>query len=120
MDLVRQIMLEIEKSHEANGIGMGRVAIDGRSLEEVAYHIMLLNEAGLIEATDCSNSRDGLDWLPNRLTWEGHEFLDNARKDTLWERAKQLAKEKAGTLSFEVLKAILPKLAVAAVTSSPL
>jgi hypothetical protein len=46
-------------------------------------------------------------WLAGGLTWEGHEFLDAARDDTRWSKAKKLVQEKGGSLMFEALKAVL-------------
>ena len=80
--------------------------------------VQLLHEAGLLDAHDLSNSKDKLVWLPSRLTYAGHEFLDAARKDTLWQKAKAITLEKSGGLSFEALKAVLLKLAVDAATGA--
>jgi len=43
---------------------------------------MLLHEAGFIEAMDLS-TLGGICWKPTRLTYNGHEFLDAARSDTV-------------------------------------
>jgi hypothetical protein len=42
-----------------------------------------------------------------RLTWEGHEFLDSARNKEAWKHANEVAKKNGGVLSFEVLKTVL-------------
>ncbi len=103
MDLVRQILFEIEKqSFEDSG---QLLKFDGYSDEEVSYHVMLLDEAGLIQAKDLSGGSD-LMWIPMRLTWQGHEFLDAARDETRWNKAKD-AMSKAGGFVFEVGKALL-------------
>ena len=71
---------------------------------EVSYHVMILNEAGLIDACDLSTmGRGNSDWRPKRLTWNGHEFLDAARNDSIWNKAK----EKASSMNFELLKELL-------------
>ena len=41
------------------------------------------------------------------LTWQGHEFLDAARNDTIWRKAKKKVLETTGGLAFDVLKAAL-------------
>lgn len=50
-----------------------------------------------------------------RLTWEGHEFLDAARNDTTWRKAKDKFLKPAGAWTFslllEFLKAEAKKLA---------
>jgi hypothetical protein len=70
--------------------------------------LMLLKEAGLINAMDVS-SNDELCLLPLNITWNGYEFLDAARDDTRWKQAKDVI-SKMGGLAFEVLKAYLVKL----------
>jgi hypothetical protein len=46
-------------------------------------------------------------YLVERLTWEGHKFLDAARSDTAWERAKKLVLAKGGALTFDAVKTAL-------------
>ena len=43
----------------------------------------------------------------DRMTWEGHDFLDIARKDSIWEQAKEQCLETTGGLSIELLKECL-------------
>ena len=44
------------------------------------------------------------EWQPKSLTWEGHEFLDAVRHETVWAKTKEVVKSKGGSVSFEVLK----------------
>jgi hypothetical protein len=106
MDLIRKVLFEMEKWPLSGG--GSDLEIQGYSGEEVTYHIMLLVEAGLIKALDAS-SRSGPAFIPVRLTWQGHEFLDAARDDTRWNKAKD-AMNKAGGFVFEVGKALLIEL----------
>ena len=69
-----------------------------------AYHVGLLNDAGLIKAVDAS-SMDGIDWIPLSITHEGHEFLDGVRSETTWKSAKEKVASTATSLSLEALKA---------------
>ncbi len=105
MDLARSILFAIE-ANENDPLGWIELDIPGRSPEEVGYHVMILAEAGLIEAQDLS-TMSGFDCKPKRLTWHGHEFLDAARSDTLWERAKSKTLKETGGLSLDLLKATL-------------
>lgn len=107
MDLAREILLAVEKSEGM--AGWIDLDLQGRSKDEVTYHVMLLEEAGLIEAHDLTVHGD-VDWRPTRLTWHGHEFLDAAREESRWAKAKSIMKEKAGGLSFEVMKEVLLEL----------
>jgi Hypothetical protein (DUF2513) len=117
MDLARSILLKLEESKDATGQQGVDVAIEGHFPAEVAYHVMLLSEAGLVEADD-NLDFEGPDWTARRLTWAGHEFLETSRVESLWTKAKEVVMEKTGGLSFDVLKAILAQLAVAAATGS--
>lgn len=99
-DLVREILLAVEKSQE-DPLGWTQLNLDGREALDVSYHVMLLHEAGFIVGEDLS-SDDGLEWLPKRLTYRGHEFLDTVRDGEVWRRTKAGA-EKAGVAGLGVL-----------------
>ena len=108
MDLARSILQEIEKaSYDGSWVD---VHIPDHSDQEIVYHVMLLNEAGLIEAIDLS-SADGPEWKPRRLTWEGHEFLEASRDENVWQEAKRIMAEKGGGFVFELGKQLLIELA---------
>ena len=101
MDLARKILLETEK-HQKPDEPL-ELQFEGHSPKEVAYHVKLLAQAGLIEAFE--GSRMGaFEWWPTSLTWNGHEFLDAARDDQRWTKAKARIGEKGLALSFDLLK----------------
>ncbi len=108
MDLVREILQQIEAWPNAQG--WIEFDLPDRSLEEVIYHIEIMAKAGLIEAHDASTLARSY-WKAKKLTWNGHEFLEAARSDTIWQRAKALMAEKGGGTSFEVMLALLKELA---------
>ena len=104
MDVARQILLHLEERDDPLGT-IRDVEIEGIDSEVISYHVMLLDQAGLIEARELDH------WYPISLTWNGHEFLDTARNDTHWKKAKHLILEKGGSLAFDILKDVLAKLA---------
>ena len=112
MDLARNILLIME--NEENPNGPGNISIPEFNDDVIAYHIKLLRDAGLIEAIDAS-STSGFHFIPTSLTWEGHEFIDAARNDGIWNKAKDLMIKETGGMSLEVLKALLTQLATKAV-----
>jgi hypothetical protein len=116
MDLCRRILLDLEGNDAAVGGSNIPLPYDGHNAKEVSYHIMLLHEAGLLEGVEYNQSP--INWVSQRLTWSGHEFLDTSRKETFWKKAKDTAIEKTGGLSFEVLKMVLTKLASEAVSGA--
>jgi len=108
MDLVRNILLQIE---EKGGNPYKTIDLDipDYSKEDVSHHVLLLRDAGFVEAYDLSDSVAFI-VKPERMTWAGHEFLDAARNNIVWNHAKEIANEKVGTIPFEVLKLLLIKL----------
>ena len=99
-DLVREILLVVEASQQ-DPLGWTPLSLGGREPLEVSYHVMLLHEAGLIVGQDLS-TYDGLEWLPKRLTYKGHEFLDTVRDGEVWELTKTGA-EKVGSASLGLM-----------------
>lgn len=102
MDLIREIMLQVEQSNE-DPRGWVDIEVEGFSNQQISYHVKLLENAGLLEAHDLS-SMDGILWRPSCLTWEGHEFIDATKNDTVWKRTKGWINEKGGNVPFLVVK----------------
>ena len=101
MDLCRQILLEIEAQEPGESIAVLQVDASGNKVIE---HLQLLQDAGLIEAR--IDARFG-DYSIRRLTWEGHEFLQAARDDTVWNKAKERVGSAWQSLTFPLLKEVL-------------
>ncbi len=117
MDLIREILIATEASSK-NPLGWVDIEIPGRTSTEIAYHVMLLDDAGLIVGQDLS-SHSGFVWKPKTLTWQGHEFLDAARSDKFWTQAKSKMAELGGGVGLSVLHALLTKIAMQAVGLEP-
>ena len=105
MNLVRDLLLLAE----ADGDDSELCLKYGR--EVVAGHVAILVDAGLVEgAVACGSSGKPIASEIIRLTWAGHEFLDNARNDTIWNKAMATVKAKSLSVSFEILTALLKSL----------
>jgi hypothetical protein len=89
---------------EAPASGAGGIEIEGYDDETVAYHVIIMGEAGLLVVID-ESTLAGIAAIPVRLTWAGYEFIESVRDDTVWKNVKTQA-EKAGGLVFEVMKSI--------------
>jgi hypothetical protein len=83
------------------------VAIEGHSNAEVNYHMLLLKDAGFVEAA-VQRSDEGVMVQPLRLTWSGHEFIDSARSSKVWDGAKAFALKRTGTSTLEGMKLAIP------------
>ncbi len=110
MDLVRRILLEIE-AHK-HGFAPSRLVFDGCDDEVVAYHVHLMGQARLLNVkTYGSSSTKSPSAIPISMTWEGHEFLDAARPESIWNQAKERVGAELASVPFEVFKALLLALA---------
>ena len=104
MDLVREILMETEALPSDNYGGSVLVVegVDGATLDA---HIRLMDEAGLLNA-DYMSGTPGSTAYVKSLTWEGHDFLDAIRDDSIWMKVKSRVADTVGTASFEILMAL--------------
>ena len=99
MDLIRALLLALERDDD------NPPEIAKYSQKEVAYNAALIIEAGLAEGAVAEGGfteilRADLD----RLTWAGHDFLDAARDETLWTKAKEKVMKPGASFTFEIIK----------------
>jgi hypothetical protein len=109
-NLIREILLAVEASESGWAPGPEEYNIEGYTAEQINYHALLLVDAGFAMGQDMSMMSGPAQGYISRLTWDGHEFLDVARDDSRWNQAQSIAKEKVGSVTMEVLKAILVEL----------
>ena len=112
MDLIRLLLLEKE--------GEGSIDLSKYSADQINYHLALLIEANLLEGKVHFSSTMHTD-IPDkifvkRITWTGHEFLDKARNDTVWNKAKEIIRNKGASISIQAITIALEK-AIALVMS---
>jgi repressor of nif and glnA expression len=107
MDLARKILKLIEDDADPNNftdLDLEPLEGQGYNHEQIAYHVRLLHEAELVDA---KSTNQGVSYKVRSLTWEGHDFLEASRDDTIWEKAKNIVLKKTGGIAFETLKATL-------------
>ena len=100
MDLVRLILLEIEKSEEED---VANMMIDGYSSKEIMYNAKLMKQNNLIEI--CKEDIIG-NYYIGSLTWDGCDYLDKIRDNSKWEKIKDVIKDKALPMTFETVKSV--------------
>lgn len=102
MDLIRKMIFAIEEC--PHGYADKSINIEGYDGETLAYHAYLLMQAGLAKGAEITSmGSKGPEAMLSSLTWEGHEFADAARSETLWNSAKENIKTTAGAVSMAVL-----------------
>ena len=90
-DLLRKLLLEIESKQCVGDVTISEMA--GYNYSVVTYHIDLLSQAGLINASKISTAMSGdyndLIFSIHGITFDGHELLESIRDDDIWDRVKQ-------------------------------
>ena len=109
MDLCRRILLTVENNPPDKAVRRFRFDREYPS-DTVSQHVVLLNEAGLLNA-NITETFDGTYYTVERLTWDGHNFLDAARDDGRWASAKQRLEGAGVNATFTLLKETLEDLA---------
>ena len=109
MNLVREILLEIEKGRTGKEI----VNVLDHRKEGIVYHMKIMNDFGLIEAdvhdVSTMDSMGRAEYLLGTiagLTWEGYDFLDDVRDETVWKKTSAHIKKTTGTASLEMVKEV--------------
>jgi hypothetical protein len=108
-DIVKKILKATEDLKL--GKALTRHSFPDEDVDVIAYHVELLGEAGLIQIGLHHEQGGGVThfhiW---RLTWEGHEFLDSIRNDSIWQKTKDTFSHQGISMSFDMVKAVALKL----------
>jgi hypothetical protein len=106
MDMIRRILLHVEQAQKPVE------TVPDCAQNVFDYHTALIIEAGLAEG-DVGKDHNLLPFgaVVFRLTWNGHEFLDSARSDTVWQIAKQKVLKPGASWTFALLGEVLKTLA---------
>lgn len=104
MELVRDILLEIEKQpNPATDVGGFDIAIEGYTEQQIRHHLNVMHKAGLIDLVRVTIGRSTF-WKAGDITWYGYDFLENIRDRNFFEKAKKLVREQGKPLTIEALK----------------
>lgn len=105
MDLCRKILFAIEEQYVDTALY--GLEVEGYSMQQVAYHCKILHDAGLISNYKGYFASNRLyDFAAGSLTWDGHEFLDKIRQDTIWNKTKDVITQKGLPMVLDVVKEI--------------
>ncbi|MEA5467218.1 DUF2513 domain-containing protein [Leptothoe sp. PORK10 BA2] len=103
MELIREIVFAVEGEDENF---LEHFQIEGYSIEKVAYHCYQLVQGGYAEGRVVNDMKNKRTIITN-LTWEGHEFADLARSQTVWQKTMKLVKDRSDTVGMGVLMQLL-------------
>lgn len=110
-DLIRRIMLDIQ-ALPANSPATPISYPDEYDQAVVNEHMSLLIEAGLIHGKVLRTMSGIAQVVTRGLTWAGQDFVDAAKEESIWQKAKTFIKDKGGALTLEVLMEVLKRYAL--------
>lgn len=106
INLVREILLWAT-AQEIAGI-YRNPSLPEYAEDQIAHHVHLMWQAGLVDATDTtSNSSAGPSAILISVTWAGHDFIDAARDNTIWNKTKSKVLSSGAAFTFDLLKDFL-------------
>ena len=112
-DLIKKILSVLEETDvdDPNAYLDSLNKIEGYSEDQVIYHVRQLISGGYIDGEVIDSiGRQGSGLFIRRLSWEGHQFVENSRNDSLWKRSKEIVLSKVGGVSIDVLAETLKRL----------
>ena len=99
LELIRLILLDVERNPDPQA--WIDPELEGFEPDQISYHIMLLDQAGLLEGWN--RSAIGIfRWSARNLTWLGHEVLEASRDQDAWQKTKKRLSDLAPGLVFEL------------------
>ena len=108
LDLVRQLMLQIEALPAAPPVQYRMSEIEDPVL---LAHLEMLIEAGLVNGRISRSQGTRGDVISvSGLTWQGHEWIEMVRSQSLWNDVKSAVLDGGGVLTFELTKAVAAKI----------
>lgn len=114
LELIKKILLKVEE-HDSTSV-IQKLSIEDHDQELINYQIHLMDQANLVNAEIIRvGANEIADAEILEMTWNGHEFLDAAKNETIWKKTKELIKEHGGSVPFEVLQSLLKQVALSLV-----
>lgn len=117
-DIIREILIKFEELNPKVGsIHLSDFPPD--KAHEYSYHVELLLESGLVHGQMSKTiGRHAQDFFADRLTWEGHEFLDSIRSDNVWNKTKTSFVKGGLSMTFDLIKGVATDIAAALLKSA--
>ena len=110
-DYIKSVLQQMEDA-VAGTITYSFTRPDTMSDQEAMEHIHLLEQSGYLEGKVLQHSGKFLKCTIKRMTMLGHEFLANAKNDTIWKKLKAKAEANGGKMTMTIASALLSKLAL--------
>lgn len=109
MDLVRKLLIKIEEVYEPgkSEISVSNLSIDGYDIKTINEHLLLMNDAELFQSLKAKTYVNGKTVISvGNLSNKGYDTLEEFRNDTVWNKTKEVVKEKGLPAVIDVFKDI--------------
>ena len=107
-EIIREILVRLESAATPNTY-LNAETISEYPVQEVAYNMRLLSQAGYIKAkileTSTGSGEIGAA-LAMHLTNTGHELLDTVRSESVWTKVKDTFKSKGVEMTFDLVMSV--------------
>ena len=107
LDLLRNMMLRIEE------LDSSKHKITSASFEDlcdnasaISLHIELLNDIGYIEIAHEVYIGSFKDFIIGRLTFDGYDYLDAVRNQSIWDKTKEKLQAIGGSATLDIVKSL--------------
>lgn len=112
-DCIREILIWVEDNvqlgHPRYTDDLIDALKDNWGQNEVIYCVAQLDEAGLLDGGAIIQGPSISINSINKLTWNGHEYLDNIRDDKVWKKTKDTVFSKVGSASLSIFSSVAAK-----------
>lgn len=108
-DCIREILLYIEENttYTKSAINVDNLVNNLNYDEEtIFYHVSLISQANLVDRVTFADNRP---FFISKLSWEGHQYIDNIRDTKAWTFIKSKT-EKLSSISLSLLIQLAPEL----------
>jgi hypothetical protein len=115
MELIRELLQAIEASEISTVLPSSQLNLktDWTSRER-CYNLNLMVGAGFLDASPLKTGAGVQDFLIKSMTWQGHDFLDSTRDESIWKTVKETLVKKGLSLegvAFNVLTQVISAVA---------
>jgi len=112
-ECVRDLLLLIENTETLNFFQLSQIYkgdfSEKYTFETAYYTATLLADGGFLDIK-CMTSVGMRDIAIYKITWNGHQFLDNVRDDRVWSESTSVALEKVTSVSLNILSTLASKI----------
>lgn len=104
-DLIRQILLDVEALPPSKTLKeFNYPEYDAQTIDA---HIELLAKENFIEVKTIKAFGGHVQYEIKSLTWKGHDFVRPAKDKSIWDKVKETALSKTGTITLDLLLELL-------------